>query len=351
MKITAVLALSGALLTGTATTTAAAWLSNVDPHPLVTGLPGAELWPAAVASVATQASPPDPDTAPPAQVRAFFAALTPALQAELARQAPGVVGNLDGAPTQLRLAANAMASGQPPARRLLGYDPRGDGTVIELFGDLDTARHIAVLVPGSGWRLDNALAAVEPVNPAWVAGQLREQVRRLDPEAAVAVVAWLGYDTPEAVDRQAVRSARAAAGAPRLARFLAGLPAGAHISVLCHSYGAVVCGLAVPPSPVAEAVALAAPGMDVGDAASVRIARRVWAARTAGDHIRFAPSVRVGGYGHGADPVDPDFGAVVFDTGDARGHDGYYQPGTESLANLARIVLGQVGQVTSAAAP
>lgn len=261
-----------------------------------------------------------------------------------------MVGNLDGAPTPLRLAANALASGQPPARRLLGYDPRGDGTVVELFGDLDTARHVAVIVPGSGWRLDNALAAVEPVNPAWTARQLREQVRRLDPQAPVAVVAWLGYDTPEAVDRQAVRSARAAAGAPRLARFLAGLPAGAHVSVLCHSYGAVVCGLAAPPAPVAEVVALAAPGMDVDEAADVRIARRVWAATAAGDYMRFVPSVRVGGYGHGADPVEPDFGAVVFGTGDARGHDGYYRPGSESLANLARIVLGRAGQVTSTAA-
>jgi hypothetical protein len=336
MKIVAGLALGGALTVGS-------WLNGSDPHATVTGLPGAEEWPAAVAEVAPGASAPDPGSAPPQEVRAFFDRLTEPQLAALARRAPGVVGNLDGVPSRLRYAANAHASGEPH-RQLLGYDPRGDGHAIEVLGDLESARHIAVIVPGSGWRLDNLLAdGPERAHPARAAKALRDQ---LDPAADVAMVLWVGYDTPEAVDRQAARSERAMAGAPRLARLLDALPAHAHVTVLCHSYGAVVCGLAAPQRPVGDVVALAAPGMDVDSAAHVPIARRVWAARTAGDHIRFVPSVRVGGYGHRADPVDSDFGARVFRTGNADGHDGYYRPGSESLANLARIVVGDTAEVT-----
>jgi hypothetical protein len=59
--------------------------------------------------------------------------------------------------------------------------------------------------------------------------------------------------------------------------------------------------------------------------------------------------VRVGGLGHGVDPVSAGFGASVFDTGSITGHDQYYAPGSESLANLARIVLGRTDEVTGVA--
>lgn len=337
MKIVATLVLSGALTAGSA---GGVWLTGTDPHSAVYGLPDAERWTPAVAAIAPGVAAPDLGS-PPREVGVFFGRLTKMQRVALAHTVPGVVGNLDGAPTELRYAANAHVSGEP-TRQLLGYDRRADGFVIEVFGDLGAARHIAVIVPGSGWRLDNTLAdGPARAHPVRVATALRS---RLD--ASAAVVVWVGYDTPEAVDRQAARSERAMAGAARLARFLEGLPPSAHVSVLCHSYGAVVCGLAAPERPADDVVALAAPGMDVGSAAELRIARTVWAARTPGDHIRFAPGVRVGGYGHRTDPVDPDFGARVFRTGSADGHDGYYQPGTESLDNLARIVLAKTPEVT-----
>ena len=156
----------------------------------------------------------------------------------------------------------------------------------------------------------------------------------------------LGYDPPEGIDREAFRSERAAAGVPALSRFLAGLPPGVQVSLLCHSYGAVVCGRAAPAARAGDLVLLAAPGVDAPSAAALRTSARVWAARTADDPIRFVPHVRVGGFGHGADPTAPGFGARLLDTGGARGHDGYYAPGTESLTNLARIVLGRTSEVT-----
>src|SRR5262249_5801995 len=153
--------------------------------------------------------------------------------------------------------------------------------------------------------------------------------------SSTAVVVWLGYDSPEGIDRQAARSERAIAGAVELRRFIAGLPSRAHVSLLCHSYGAVVCGRAAGAPRVSGLVALAAPGLDVGSQAALHTSARVWAARVPDDPMRFVPFTRVGPLGHGADPTDPAFGARVVRTGTARGHGGYYAPGTELLANLA----------------
>jgi hypothetical protein len=347
------IAASGLLSAGTI---GAVWPGGADPHRALDGPPGAAAWPAAVAAVAPHAHAPDPASAPPARVRRFVDGLSRAQRLQLERRAPGVVGNLDGVPSELRDTANRRARlrAEPHARplpgRLLGYDPRGDGRVIEVFGDLESARHIAVIVPGSGWTLRNVTrtgrrAGADPVAAAQA---LRDQLRRLDPAARVAVVMWLGYDTPERIDRQAMRSERAVAGARALSRFVRALPRGAHVTLLCHSYGAVVCGRAAAGVEVGDLVALAAPGMDVTSARGLRTSARVWAARVANDPMRWVPHVRVAGFGHGADPTGRPFGARMLRTGTASGHDGYYTPGTELLANLARIVLDRPSEVTLA---
>jgi len=53
------------------------------------------------------------------------------------------------------------------------------------------------------------------------------------------------------------------------------------------------------------------------------------------------------GASFGTDPVSPSFGARVFRAG-AAGHSDYFVPGSESLANLTRIVLGDTSEVTRA---
>jgi hypothetical protein len=93
-------------------------------------------------------------------------------------------------------------------------------------------------------------------------------------------------------------------------------------------------------------VAVAAPGMDVSNAGDLGELTRVWAARDSSDPIRFTPFVRFAGLGHGADPTDRSFGALVFRTGTSKGHAGYFAPGTESLANIARIVTARTIDVT-----
>jgi len=51
--------------------------------------------------------------------------------------------------------------------------------------------------------------------------------------------------------------------------------------------------------------------------------------------------------GFGTDPVSPAYGARVFAAGDG-GHSDYFKPGSTSLANLTRIVLGETPEVPHA---
>ncbi|MFH9420669.1 alpha/beta hydrolase [Streptomyces sp. NPDC017529] len=327
---------------------------------------------------------PDPATAAPAEVARFFRALTEAQRQELAARHPLTVGNLDGAPVALRYRANALAlkaerdrqlaratdpSGTlqdhqearrtaaryaellRPGRRILAFDPRGRGQVAEVFGDLVTAQHTSVFVPGSDIDLSSADRQRDPYGtPSGMAKSLRAQMAREAPGVRTAAIAWTGYTTPVGLGPDAATGRLAEAGAPRLARFLDGLAAvGAPApALLCHSYGSVVCGKAVPrlaQGRIADLVVFGSPGMRADSAAALRTTARVWAARDASDWIGDLPHVQFLGLGHGTDPTDPEFGARRVPARTADGHTGYLAPGTDSLRNFADIALGRYGQV------
>jgi Alpha/beta hydrolase len=80
--------------------------------------------------------------------------------------------------------------------------------------------------------------------------------------------------------------------------------------------------------------------MRAESAAQLRTNARVWAMRDSDDWIQDVPYLDVGGLGHGADPMAPDFGARVLSAAGAVGHTGYFEPGTESLDNFASIGIG-----------
>jgi pimeloyl-ACP methyl ester carboxylesterase len=271
-----------------------------------------------------------------------------------AAMSESALGNHDGAPIAARYTANdraRVANGDPrPVGRLLAYDRHGAGRIVEVMGNLATARRIAVIVPGMGWNAGRVLKErnTNPDGPVMGAVALADRMRHDAPGLPTAVVMWLGYHPPTGIDVDVMRSTRAAAGANRLLSFLRGLPGRARLTLVCHSYGAVVCGRAASrlPHQVGDLVALAAPGMDVRTAAGLRTTARVWTARANDDPIRFTPFVRVGGFGHGTDPVSARFGAVVMRTGSATGHSHYFRPGTESLENVARIADGHRAEVT-----
>ncbi|MFC5664077.1 alpha/beta hydrolase [Kitasatospora misakiensis] len=340
--------------------------------------PGSTAW---VADTALGLALPDPAGATPAEVAAFFARLSPADRETLAVRHPLVVGNLDGAPVELRHRANAraiaeerdraLARAADPAltprdrtaareraeryrtlldaaapggpRRFLAFDPRGRGQIAEVFGDLAGAGRIAVVVPGSDIDLRSFDRAGDPYGtPVGMARALAGATG-----GRTAVIAWAGYTTPLGLGPDAVTEPLARAGAERLTRLLDGLAVStapeAPPTVFCHSYGSVVCGLARPgPRQASGVVVLGSPGLGVGSAAELDPRVPLWAtARNGSDWIGNVPYVRLFGLGHGADPTDPAFGARPLPSTGSHGHTGYFAPGTASLAAFAALALGR----------
>jgi hypothetical protein len=226
-------------------------------------------------------------------------------------------------------------------RTLLEFDPRGDGRAVEVIGNLARADRIAVVVPGSHTTLDTF---DRNRGPGGGARALAEELAAVDPGTRVATVAWLGYDTPQGISPKGITDGLAQAGADALRTTVATLRSvnpSAPISLLCHSYGSVVCAYAAGDLPVAELAFYGSPGVAAGSVADLATPARVWAGRAADDWVRYVPSVRLAGLGFGTDPVAPEFGARVFAAGDG-GHGDYHLRGSEPLHNLALIALGDL---------
>ncbi|MEV4947455.1 alpha/beta hydrolase [Streptomyces sp. NPDC053755] len=313
-------------LTITVVAGTAGWASAGAQQAVTGGPVGVEAWRAA--------GLPDPEGMTAARAAAFFAGLSPARQRELAASHPSVVGNLDGAPLALRYEANARTAGPRYAgQQVLAYDPRGRGQVAVVRGDLRTAAHVAVVVPGSDVDAGNLAPLTD------MAGALHRATG-----GDTAVIAWAGYTTPVGVGLDAATGDLAEAGAVRLTRLADGLDAvgAAEPAVFCHSYGSVVCGLAAPGLKAKDLVVLGSPGMRADNVSELRTDARVWAAKDPSDWIDKVPYVRFAGLGHGADPADPAFGARRVPAEDAHGHGGYFAPGTRSLRTFAAIAQGDV---------
>jgi Alpha/beta hydrolase of unknown function (DUF1023). len=239
-------------------------------------------------------------------------------------------------------------------RQFLAFDPRGNGRVVEVFGDLGSADRIAVLVPGVSTTANNFNTGLDDVRdraPAVQARALYDATRVAAPGQHVAVIAWLGYDAPQGVGRTAAREELARAGATALDRFAADLALmrpKARVTLIGHSYGSVVTGLAAAglPSQVKDLVAVGSPGMGVSRAADLHTTAHVWAGQSAQDWIDWVPAFQVWGAGHGTLPTTPGFGDSVFGTNGVVDHDHYLAPGTQSLGNIVSIVLGRDASVT-----
>ncbi|WP_327169421.1 alpha/beta hydrolase [Streptomyces subrutilus] len=325
----------------------AGWASG-DSERAVTGPPpGAAAWRADTAALGRPL--PDPATAPPAEVARFFAGLDTGARQQLVRSHPLVVGNLDGAPPALRYQANrlaVLATGEAryaslgaPGRQILAFDPRGRGQVAEVFGDLERAAHVSVIVPGS----DNDATGHDAPRAAHSGPAGMARALRAAAGERTAVIAWTGYTTPVGVGLDAAEGRLAVVGASRLARFTAGLDAvGAPDPVLfCHSYGSVVCGLAARHTDATDIVVFGSPGMRADTAAALGTGARVWAGRSPSDWIADVPNVEFAGLGHGADPTSAAFGARRLPAADVRGHTGYFAPGTQSLAAFSALANGE----------
>ncbi|MDG4826747.1 alpha/beta hydrolase [Asanoa sp. WMMD1127] len=267
-------------------------------------------------------------------------ASTPAAAAPAA--GPTFTAAYPAAAAAMRAAGGAYAGWARSGRTFLAFDTRGDGTAVEVVGDLATADRIAVVVPGVDTTLATFTDGLGGVARRAPATQARELYAAAG-GGSVAVIAWLGYDPPEGVGLEAAREVRARAGARNLAAFtgwLADRRPDAHITLIGHSYGAVVVGLAAPelPSQVTALVALGAPGMGADDVAGLHTRASVYAALAPTDWIHRIPQMRLLGLGLGTRPASADFGATALPTAGVEGHDHYFTPGTASLAAVAAVV-------------
>ncbi|MER5401351.1 alpha/beta hydrolase [Streptomyces sp. NPDC002599] len=326
---------------------------------------------------------PDPDSAP-GSLSQFFTTLDAQQRSRLAHRYPLAVGNMNGAPVTLRYAANRLALehertvergrmhdnrlsslGQYDAgrrmhryeallhkdRQILAFDPNGSGRIAEVFGDLDKARRVSVVVPGVDTDLLTFQRTYKQYSaPVGMAASLYRAERSADPGVRTAVIAWADYTTPSGLGIDSATAMRAEDGAVRLNALVRALPGSSEVALYCHSYGSVLCGVAASslPSRVSDIAVAGSPGMRAAKAANLHTTARVWAMRDADDWIQDVPHMEVGGLGHGADPVSKGFGARVLSAEGAKGHAGYFEPGTESLRNFAEIGIGAYRAVSCA---
>jgi hypothetical protein len=347
------------------------------------------------AAVRLSAAPPGPErpacTATPAEVRRWWAALTPAERQWLLVTEPGWLAPLDGLPAADRDVANrlllderraeldqALATAAVGDRRrlrelrhgldaladrldddrgprayLLRLDLYEEGRVVIALGDPDRADNVVTHVPGMTAelaRFDGELTRAERV---------ADRATELSPAASTSAVLWLDYDAPDFLD-EAASARRAEAGAPGLRRFQDGLRAAgpARQTVIGHSYGSLVVGKAAAGGFVADNVVfVGSPGVGVDSARD--LAGRVWSTTSKSDVIQYAtpapaalardlmvaPAFPTVGLPEkdlwfGDNPSDPAFGAHTFASSPGAGHLGYWDRGSPSLETMAAITLG-----------
>ncbi|MFI7699812.1 alpha/beta hydrolase [Nonomuraea sp. NPDC049480] len=278
----------------------------------------------------------------------------------------------------------ALAGIMTAAGAVLMWPGQPSGRLVKVYGDLAAAGRVAIIVPGADTTVETFEAGTK--RPGGAARALLAEAARLAPGERLAVVAWLGYDAPPTLSLGAIIDDAAVEGAAELRRTVSDLRTRttAPISLLCHSYGSVLCARAVPGLPVTDLAVFGSPGLGAPSAAALHTTPpaeapgtdalprpatrhatagaalpsahetsaatpsplRVWAGLGENDWIRFVPKTKIGPLGFGTDPMSPGYGAHIFEVGRG-GHSDYFRSGTPSLRNLALIALGHPERVTS----
>lgn len=230
-------------------------------------------------------------------------------------------------------------------RQILLFEAFGDGRVAEVFGDLGDAAHVAFVVPG----ITNDLGDYR--------NGLRVMANRLFRQASlsagdVAVVSWLGYNPPDSPADGAFPT-EAYGAAEDLRRSVDGIRPftdPVNVTVVGHSYGSVVTGRAIRDAglELTDAVFVGSPGValdvdhrdDLGSGVG-----HVWVAEAPGDIVPDLP------FTHGPNPADDEWGGLRFETNAptrprVEGHSHYFLKQSESLRNIARIIIGDDDKVT-----
>ncbi len=229
-------------------------------------------------------------------------------------------------------------------RQFYMVDPEGQGRAVEVLGDLQTAKNIAVLVPGMGNSLDTFRGQSD-----------RGDLIKQEAGPGTAVVVWLDYDSPQGLVEAASKDAAIEAG-PRLAAFLDEVDElkadDADVSLVAHSYGTDVAAQSIMAGArPTRLVMTGSPGIAkyVDEASDfVQPPTRLYTERAPGDYVSYSEW-------HGPDPANFS-DAIRMATSDPRvdddpvsvhWHNEYYRPNSESLRNIGRVVRGDLTSITT----
>ncbi|MDQ1550694.1 MAG: hypothetical protein QOD50_116 [Actinomycetota bacterium] len=334
-------------------------------------------------------------------VAALWSSLDSSTRSKLTSAAPRLVGGLDGFPAAIRDKANrewvsqsiadlkkqlptvdgrAVAESNQhqlhmltmveaalkptkngPTRSLLSADPSGEGKAVIVLGNLQTADYVTYLVPGMFYTVDGQLSAWTG-DAADLYAQQEAWLKRLsatDPSAAhktVAVVAWMGYQTPDLTNIGSLDLANQARDALASSVEALQLQRAGHLpytTIVAHSYGSTAALMALTQYnfSVDALVLVGTPGSSAQSAKDLHVKNtNVWVGSAAWDPVPTSAFF-------GSDPSAPSYGAHTMGVnggtdpitgakyGQSIGHNEYFDPGTESIRNMALIGIDRAGLV------
>ena len=307
----------------------------------------------------------------PATVNRWWDQLDSGSRADLLAGAPQLVGNLDGIGFRERGRANerllgdalqtvgesgrdasvlnriaeALRENGGPKRSLIYLDPADGGKAAIAIGNPDAADYIGYLVPGMNYGVQEQM-----VNWTLTANALYAEqtaiLRELGQKARVAMIAWIGYETPDLLSVGG--SDNAQFGADALESSWLGIRSSREsdqpfVTVYAHSYGstAALIALARGSVTVDALVMVGSPGSEVQSADELRVqGGNVFVGEADWD-----PAVNSAFFG--SDPGSPSYGARSLGVSGAKdrvtgqwlggsiGHNEYFAEGSESLHNMA----------------
>jgi Alpha/beta hydrolase len=204
-----------------------------------------------------------------------------------------------------------------------------------LFGDLEAARHVAVVVPGVG---DGTTLRRD-----WIPGAQN----LFEAATSTAVVLWKGYDNPADILAAAAGAVECGEdlmiAAGDLTAFVESLDLDPDqsLTVVAHSFGTIVTGAALADCglQVTDVVVAGSPGMTVDELRQLHVQQaHFFSEQAPGD-----PIAELGVFG--ASPSSPTFGGTRMGT-NAPGHPAvmahsrYFEAGSEALENIVDVVTG-----------
>jgi pimeloyl-ACP methyl ester carboxylesterase len=242
---------------------------------------------------------------------------------------------VDGDEDRITLLETLLSSGG----EILVYRPQLQHYAV-LWGELETAEHVAVVVPGVG---DGSNLCQD-----WIP----DAINLYEASTSTAVVLWKGYDNPADVLAAAAGSIECgddlATAAYDLTEFITtlSLDPKQSLTVIAHSFGSIVLGAALADAglKVTDVVVAGSPGMTVDELRQLHLEQsHFFSEQAPGDAI-----AELGIFG--SSPTSPKFGGTRMSTNAPEhppvvSHSNYFEAGSTALENMVDVVTGQYDDV------